>query len=112
MVENAPGEAPVAAASVALTQVNGAGGSVVNVGGVSLNRFDLGGAPSSFLVLGADDVTTATNARGDAVFAFPGSKPITALQVAVSQAGYQTAVVPIPITAQTRGSQKISLTRA
>ncbi len=53
-----------------------------------------------------------TNGRGDAVFYFPGHKPITNVEVAITRSGYQPATPTISVTAQSRNFLKVPLASA
>ena len=63
------------------------------------------------IVLDADDLNTATNDRGDAVFYFKGSKSITSIEATVTKPQYQTMTSTINIVNGTRNFQKITVTK-
>lgn len=100
VVEDSPEEPPLAGANAHLLQVNGIAPSSTTVGGVVLHHVALGGAPPQTPVLGTSaDRDATTEARGNAVFYFPGHWALTSLQLTVSRAGYVSKTVVFPVTA-------------
>jgi hypothetical protein len=113
VVEDNPEETPLPAATAHLQQVNATALSSTTVGAVSLRHVALGGAPPNALVLGTDvDLDAVTEARGNAVFYFPGQFALTSLQLAVSRAGYVSSTVVVPLSAGKTTSTKVKLVPA
>ena len=110
VVASDPLQTALSNAGIAITGINGTAPTVTDVGGLQLSRFNLGGNPPGSVILDDNDRNTVTNDRGDAVFYFPGSKPITTIDVTVSKLGYQTAARSINVTANARSFQSIALT--
>lgn len=104
-------EPPIDGATLSISQVNANAPAVVNVGGLSLRQFDLGGVPQTFLVLDPDDVATLTNDRGDAAFAFPGGKAIATIRVSASHPNYVTANATIAVSSNARTFHKFLLNK-
>jgi hypothetical protein len=109
IVGNDQGESAIADARVEISKINGNAPAASDVGGLALNAFTLGA--NSSLVLDDDDRTTMTNERGDAVIYFPGSKPVTGIEVKVSKPRFQPSVQTLNVTAAARNSQKIVLAK-
>jgi hypothetical protein len=111
IVANDPAEPPLGDAGIEISKLNATAATVRNVGGLNLNLFNLGGVPPGSIVLDADDLNTATNDRGDAVFYFKGSKSITSIEATVTKPQYQTMTSTINIVNGTRNFQKITVTK-
>jgi|SRR5882672_2421011 len=101
--------APIPGARIDISKINGSAGSVVDVAGLNLNVFDLGGGPRSALLLDDDDKTATTNERGDAVFYIAGAKSITSVVLTVSKSQFQSKTQVVNMIAETRNTQKIGL---
>jgi len=111
VVENDPAATPVAGVDISITAINTAAAAAKTLGGLSLKEFALGGAAASFIVLDDLHLTTTTNDRGDAVFYFPGEKPVTAVDIALAKTGYQPATAAVAVTAGQRKFQSVVLNR-
>lgn len=111
VVENDPAEPSIGGATLTIGQIDGAGPTVVTIGGLPLNRFALGGSATAFVVLDDDDRVTTTNDRGDAVFFFAGSTSLASVTITVAKAQYVSATATINVTTKARNFQKVSLTR-
>jgi hypothetical protein len=110
VVEDSTDEPPLPGAKAHLAQVNGIAPSSTTVGGVVLRHLTLGGAPVQQPVLGTDaDLDAFTEARGKAVFYYPGFWLLTSLQLAVSNAGYLTQTSVFPLTHGQTTSAKVKL---
>lgn len=113
VVEDAPSAAPVQAAQIRITAVDGAALSSVVVHGVTLFRTNLPGPPVVAFLIGTDAArTTFTNARGDAVFYYAPVTPATTLTVSVSKTGYVTQSVTVPIQQSDRTFEQVQLVRS
>jgi hypothetical protein len=110
VVANASLQTALGDAAIEITRINGTAPTLTDVGGLQLSLFDLGGNPPGSVILDDSGKNTATNDRGDAVFYFPGSKPITTIDVTVSKTKYQTTSSSINVTANARTFQNITLT--
>jgi hypothetical protein len=110
VVANASLQTALGDTAIEITRINGTAPTLTDVGGLQLSLFDLGGNPPGSAILDDNDKNTATNDRGDAVFYFPGSKPITTIDVTVSKTKYQTTSSSINVTANARTFQNITLT--
>jgi hypothetical protein len=109
VVENDPAQTPITAASVTITEIDGAAPVTVTVGGLPLQRFALTASATAFVVLDAAHATATTNTRGDAVFYFPGSIALASLELTAAKAQYQTGTVTLNVTTRTRNVQTIAL---
>jgi hypothetical protein len=110
VVANDPLEPVLGDAGIEITRLNGNAPTMVNVNGLSLSSFSLGGNPPGSIILDDNDKKNATNDRGDAVFYFAGSKQITSIELAITKSKYQTATSSINVTAKTRNFRKVALT--
>ena len=98
VVENDPAEPPIGDATIAISQIDGSGPTVIAVGGLPLQRFALAASATAFVVLDAGHAITTTTVRGDGVFYFPGSTPLASLELTVAKPQYQTATVTLNVT--------------
>lgn len=110
VVENDPMELVLDGAVVEIIRLNGNAPTTVNVGGLNLGLFSLGGNPPGSVILDDDDKRSATDDRGGALLYFAGSKQITSIELAVSKTNYQASTSSINVTAKARNFQKIALT--
>jgi hypothetical protein len=110
VVANDPVEPALGDAGIEITRLNGNAPTMVDVGGLSLSSFSLGGSPPGSIILDDDDKKNASNDRGDTVFYFAGSKQITSIEVAVTKSKFQAFTSSINVTAKTRNFRKIALT--
>jgi hypothetical protein len=110
VVEDAPGAAPLAAAQIRITAVNGAAVSSAVVAGATLFRAELPGPPPVPFLIGTDAArTTRTNARGDAVFYYAPTTPVTSLTMAVSRTGFTTQTPTIAVAPAQRSFALVQL---
>lgn len=111
LVDGDPDGPAIVAARIFISKINGAAPNAVDVGGLKLNTFDLGGGARSALVLDDDDMATTTNERGDAVFYFPGRRPLTGIEVGIAVPRFQPVTQTLGLVAKTRNTTKIILSR-
>lgn len=105
--------APVAEAQVEITKVNGAAVNTVLVDGVTLFFADLPTVPVTRFMIGTlEALGTFTNERGDAVFYYTSTAPVTSLTVSVTKTGYVTQTVTVPVTRGARSALLVQLIRA
>jgi hypothetical protein len=105
------GGSAIVGARIDISKINNTAPSSVSVGDLNLDVFDLGGAVRSMLLFDEDDRTTVTNERGDAVFYFPGGKPIASIEVQVTEPGFQPTSQTLNVTVKARNAQKIVLSK-
>jgi len=107
VVEDTADQAPIAGALAHLTQVNGVASSSATVGGAALRFVNLGAQRP---ILGPDaDLDASTEARGNAVFYFPGQFALTSLRITVSAPGFVPATTVFPVTAGQTTSATVKL---
>jgi hypothetical protein len=113
VVEDNPEETPLAGATARLQKVNTTALASTTVGAAVLRHVALAGPPPNALVLGTDaDLDVVTEARGNAVFYFPGQFALTSLELAISRTGYVSSTVVVPVTAGATKSFKAKLVPA
>jgi hypothetical protein len=112
VVDSDQGGSAVAGARIDINKINNTAPGSVSVGDLKLDVFDLGGAVRSVLLFDEDDTTTVTNERGDAIFYFPGSKPVAGIELQVTKPGFQPTTQTVNLTVKTRNAQKIVLPKA
>ena len=110
-IEHDPPNATVGGAVVEISKINGNAPTVVDVGGLELFAFSVGGDPPVVVVLDGDDKKTLANDRGEAVFYFPGSKPVTSVTVLVSKPGHEDLTRTIDVSPKSRNFQIVELAR-
>jgi hypothetical protein len=110
VVEDTPEQAPIAGAQAHLDKLNAITPSSATVAGAALRYVPLGGPGGQQPVLGTDaDLDAFTEARGNAVFYFPGQLPLTSLELAVSAAGYVSSTAVFPLVAGQTTSATVKL---
>ena len=107
VVEDSAEEPPLLGAKIHVAQVNGVSPSSTTVGGVVLRHLSVATLEP---VLGTDaDLDAFTEARGNAVFYFPGFWLLAQLQLVVSSPGYVPQTLVSPLTAGQTTSAKVKL---
>jgi hypothetical protein len=113
VVDSLPGSLPIAEAQIEITAVNGATVSTMLVDGVTLFRADLPPTPTTPFMIGTlQALGTFTNARGDAVFYYTPTTPVTSLTLSVTKAGYVTQTPTVVVTLGARTSSVVQLVRS
>ena len=110
--ENVTDGAPIADAVIDIDDANGTALTSTTVDGVDLFRADLppagGGAATPFMFGPRAAIRARTNARGDAVFYYAASTPLTSLTITAT-AGARTATVTASVVAGERTFTDIPL---
>jgi hypothetical protein len=110
VVEDAPGEAPLAGARATLKKVNGSLPATTAVGTVLVQHVTLAGLPPNRLFLGKSaDLESRSDERGNLVFYFPGNFAITSLDIELARQGYVTQALNVSVTAGARTSVRAKL---
>ncbi|HKC13051.1 MAG TPA: hypothetical protein VKI41_13540 [Vicinamibacteria bacterium] len=109
VVEDAPGQATLGSAQLLLQSVETVAPVGTVVDGVEIKTVTLPG-PTPLILGTGRDLETRTDARGQAVFFFPGHWPITTCVVAVTAAGHASKTVTLALTAKQRTLATVKLT--
>jgi hypothetical protein len=113
IVANSPSETPIPGAVARVRKVNGVIPAEATVGGVKLKHVTLPAPSGSKLVLGvAADLETSSDARGRAVFYYPGNWALTSLEVEVSHPGHAIKTMTVALTPGQRRPATIKLVPA
>jgi hypothetical protein len=107
VVEDSAEEPPLAGVKAQLTEINGVVPSSTGVAGATLRHATLG---AQVFVFGTGaDLEASTEARGNAVFYFPGTWPIASLTLAISRTGYVTQTVVLALVTGATTSATVKL---
>ena len=113
VVDSLPGSELISGAALEITAVNSAPVASVLVDGVTLFRADLPTTPTTPFMIGTRQALgTFTSARGDAVFYYPPTTPVTSLTLSVTKAGYVTQTPTVSVTPGARTASVIQLVRS
>jgi hypothetical protein len=110
IVEDAPGEEPLADARARITQVNGVSPASTVVDGVALHHVTLPAPPNPTLILGLqEDLSAFSDGRGRAVFYYPGIWSLSSLEVELTHPGHVTKTAVVTLTPGQRTSATLKL---
>lgn len=114
VVSDLPGKAPIARAAARIKKVNAIALTGTLVDGVELENVTLASPPPApVLIFGPErDTITASDARGQSVFYFPGQWPITAVEIDLTATGYLPTTAILTSTPGQRTFATIELTPA